>query len=358
MKTWNGGTTIGIINSNTEMIGYYPCSSEGISSGNQTYGISTTYTNGEALPAFAQANGAVFDQNADSKEYYMVGVMKYHGDPNQNNTLPVFFLMTGNDGIDGLLALPYFTKFGNTPASTTNWETLMLQLYQAGMWCWTEGGSPIIGNGVKPKINLPFWMDECWDGSNIVNFIDVANTALNISVTNAQAVSNFDAPWIGTFNYNSQAYIEVADDMNIADAVTIEYVGLKNGTGNRYICDARNDGGQWFLTDYSGYNWNWANKLQWNGNNPNIRHHCLATADAGQNVSRLYIGDQNGWGNVANGTANQSLCTIGADFNIGTRYTVSSTWNDEMSMFRVWDFALNDIQAEICWLHSKMSVSY
>jgi len=289
----------------------------------------------------------------------MVGIMKYHGDPNLNNSDPVFFLITANSQLKQLLLLPYFTKYGNTPQSTTDFSTVMLQLYQAGMWCWNEGGWPVISDdGTKPKINLPFWMDECWNGTNLVNYVDANNTVGTITVGGANSPGRFNNPWIGTFDYDSTATITFVTDLAISEQLTIEYAGLKNGTGNRYICDGRNDGGQWFLTDYAGYNWNWANQLQWNGNDPTIRHHCVATADASQNISRLYIGDTNGYGQVATGTANTSLTTVGADFTIGTRFTLNSTWNDQMSFFRVWDITVSDIQAEILYLHSKASISY
>ncbi len=366
MKHWDGGNSFGYIGQYTNMVGYYACAGDFTN----YWGLETTYagTNG-AQPAFTNQKGAIAQGSSDSKKCWVVGTVKNHGDPNIASTNPVFFkineMCTAN-GVKELLELPLFKKFGEIPDSTTDWNTLALQLYQEGMWFWTENGAPPIkapAGQYFPIINLPFWMTECWDGSQL-NSVTNGNTLdNNYLVNNALAPSNFLSPWAGTFNFNGQANITYQSDPAITGEVTIEYAGLKNGTGNKYICDARSDGGQWFLTNYSGYDWNWAGQLIYNATtgDPAVtdRHHCIATAGSSGNVSRLYLGGGNGWqGNVATGTANASLCTIGNSLKIGTRYTYGSTWNDMMMFFRVWDFVFDDTMAEMSWYHSKMTVAY
>ena len=364
MKYWDNGNSWGLINQYTNMPGYYACAGD-----NSTYwGISTTYTTYPS-PGFNTHEATIAQGSSDAKMCWVVGIVQHHGDPNLSSNDPCFFKIdeqcTAN-GVKELLELPLFKKFGETPASTTDWNTLALQLYQEGMWFWTENGAPPIkapAGQFLPIINLPFWMTECWDGGQLSSVTSGNSLDNNYSVNNALSPNNFSGPWAGTFNFNSSANITYNSDPAITGEVTIEYAGLKNGTGNRYICDARSDGGQWFLTNYNGYDWNWANQLQHNAGvgdpDPNDRHHCIATAASSGNVSRLYLGGGNGWqGNVASGTANASLCTIGNSLKIGTRYTYGSTWNDMMMFFRVWDFVFDDTMAEMSWYHSKNTIAY
>lgn len=365
MKHWLGGNSFGYIQQYTNMHGYYACAGNTV----DYWGLETTYAGQYgSQPAFVNQKGAIADEDSDAKQAWVVGIVKHHGDPNISTTDPCFFkinqICTSN-GVKELLELPIFKKFGITPVSTTDWNLLALQCYQEGMWFWTENGAPPIvssSGAFQPVINLPFWMTECWDGSQLSSVTNGNTVDSNYLVQNANNTNNFLNPWAATFNFNSTANITYQADPAITGEVTIEYAGLRNGTSLRYICDARNDNGQWFLTKYGGYDWNWAGQLIYNAatdnTDPNDRHHCIATANSSQNISRLYIGGGNGFGQVATGTANASLCTIGNNFTIGTRFTYSGTWNDMMMFFRVWDFTFDATMAEMSYYHSKNTVAY
>ena len=363
MKHWDGGNSWGLLNQYNNMTGYYACAGTTV----YYWGLETKYSENPLTPGFSVHKGAIEQEASDSKNCWVVGIVKYHGDPTSSSDDPCFFKINQictAAGVKELLELPIFKEYGTTPISTTDWNALALQLYQAGMWFWTENGAPPIkapAGQFLPVINLPFWMTECWDGSQLASVTSGNTINTNYTVNSANVPNNFSSPWAGAFNFNSTANITYTDDPAITGEVTIEYAGLKTGTSLRYICDARNDGGQWFLTNYSGYDWNWAGQLTHNstgGVDPDERHHCIATAASAGNVSRLYLGGANGFGQAATGTANASLCTIGDNFTIGTRYTYSGTWNNMMMFFRVWDFVFDDTMAEMSWYHSKNTVAY
>ncbi len=266
---------------------------------------------------------------------------------------------------DWLLSLPYFTNpaLNNTPNSTTDWNTIVLQLYQAGGWFWTEGGWPPIKGpdtqsiDLRPIFNYEFHMDECWDGTTLTSYVDSHNQSANtIDGTAPSATAAYTSfPWDATFDFNNAAGIKNTSDPGHSGEVTYEYVGNTNNTSTtQYLCDGRNDGGAWMLMNYQGWRWNWNNNLQYNGSQNSAKHHGVITGHAGNNTSKLYYGSGVGWsGEVASGTCSTSMTTVGDNFTIGMRYTNSNKWRDQMSMFRVWGFYFDDTMAEIAWYHNK-----
>ena len=115
--------------------------------------------------------------------------------------------------VDWLLSLPYFTTLGNTPVggSAPKWNDLVLQLYQAGGWFWTEGGWPPIKGpstesiDIRPIYNYEFHMDECWDGTNLQSYVDSSNQSPStVSGTAPSVTGSYTLfPWDATFDFNS-----------------------------------------------------------------------------------------------------------------------------------------------------------
>jgi len=266
--------------------------------------------------------------------------------------------------VDWLLSLPYFTTLGNTPASTTDWNEIVLQLYRAGGWFWTEGGwPPIKGPGtesidLRPVHNYEFHMDECWDGTTLTSYVDSHNESANTITGTApsETAAYTSWPWDATFNFNNAAGITNTSDPAITGQLTYEYIGNTNNvTDDQYLCDGRNDGGTWNFMGYQGFRWNWSGQLQYNGSDSSVRHHGVMTGNSSTNTSKLYYGSGYGYtaGPVASGTCSTAMTTLGDNFTIGMRYTTSSKWRGQMSMFRVWGFEFDDDMAEIAWLHNQ-----
>lgn len=114
-----------------------------------------------------------------------------------------------------------------------------------------------------------------------------------------------------------------------------------NGSGTDYFTDARNNGGTWFLSNYSGENINYTNDLRYNFDssyNPNSPDfinqwfHMAVTSDS--NGSLLFL---NGYEISTHPKYRNSYVStssldeaLGRNFRIGTRYTTSGQWNGLM----------------------------
>ncbi len=308
----------------------------------------------------------------DIESWIVVGVSTIHGSPNASSPyMPIFFgefsdFFDDTVFIETLLSLPYFKPvnqggFGNTPTSTTDRDQLVLQIYGAGMWILRDGMLPPIN--VDCQLNYQFDFADSWDGGIDVNDWRGTNTSLAPGVIGGTNLGwqNWTSPWCGVLDFNGNAYIQVQSDLGSQSARSFEWIGQRTGTGTRYIHDARNGSGQWLLTEYQGYQFNWQNKLQVNiafpSNAPQQKHHGIVTADSSTNTSKMYYGSQLGYnGVVGTGTANTNLTNIGSDFVIGARFTLGSQWPGEMAMYRIWSRALTQAQAEICWYHEEYRV--
>lgn len=308
----------------------------------------------------------------DIESWVVVGVSTIHGSPNASSPyMPIFFgefsdFYDDAVFIETLLSLPYFKPvnqggFGNTPTSTTDRDTLVLQIYAAGMWILRDGMLPPIN--VDCQLNYQFDFADSWDGSIDVN--DWRGTNLNLSPGTIGGTNlgwqNWTGPWCGVLDFNAAAHIEVQNDLGSQSGRSFEWIGQRTGTGSRYIYDARNGSGRWLLTEYQGYQYNWNGQLLVNiafpNNAPQQKHHGIVTANSSTNVSTMYYGSQLGYnGIVGTGTANTNLTNIGSDLVIGARYTISGQWPGEMAMFRIWSRALSEAQANICWFHEESRV--
>ena len=205
-------------------------------------------------------------------------------------------------------------------------------------------------------------MDECWDGTTLTSYVDSHNQSAN--TINGTAPSETAAyttyPWDATFNFNQAAGIQNNSDPAITGEVTYEYIGnTNNTTDDQYLCDGRADGGAWNFMGYQGHRWNWYNNLTFSGEDSSVRHHVVMTGKSSINTSQLYYGSANGYsGNVASGTCSSLMCVVGNNFTVGMRYTFSSKWRGQMSMFRVWGFYFDDDMAEIAWLHNQARMGF
>lgn len=279
--------------------------------------------------------------------------------------------------MDWLLSLPYFTKFGNTPASTTDKNLVVLQLYNAGGWFWTPGGYPFMFDNnntddqLIPYFNFEAHMNECWNGTNVHSYYNSTDTqSLSLQggapsiypsayTNNLGNTGGIQIPYDATFGFMGSSGIENPHNIGASGEVSIEYVGQAGTGGTQYLFDARGAATNlgWFIINYQSQKWVWFNKCIWNpsSNNqkPDLKHIMIATANSSTNTSKFYHGNAFGYdGNVATGTANANMCNVGSDVTIGMRYTYSGKWDEKMSAFRVWGTELDATQAEICYAHN------
>lgn len=152
----------------------------------------------------------------------------------------------------------------------------------------------------------------------------------------------------GVFDFAGGKGINVDGDLGNHTTSSMS-MWLYRAPGNtQYVTDARNDSGSWFLSNYTSYNLNWHNTLQYNFEDPynasapefiNKWVHMTVTSDS--TGSKIYI---NGVEKTATGTASADE-DFGINFRIGTRYTTSSEWTGKMGSIYLYNKALSASEA-------------
>ena len=152
----------------------------------------------------------------------------------------------------------------------------------------------------------------------------------------------------GRLYFSGTKGLNIAGNMGSHTQGTHEVCLYRTDTGasSRYIADARNGGGSWWLTNYLSYNINIHSRLQ--VNDPSTYQHasslwgrwiCLAiTSDS--SGSKLYVNGEEITGDrVINSTA--AIMNLGVNFRIGTRFTFSGGWQGYMSVYRIYNRVLS-----------------
>ena len=144
----------------------------------------------------------------------------------------------------------------------------------------------------------------------------------------------------GVFDFVGGKGMNVEEDLGSHSTLALEMWYYKNSASTQYFTDARNNGGQWFLSNYVSRNINYTSSLTYNfdtsysASNPafiNRWQHMVVTSDAGG--SKLYI----------DGTERTPIVSasidedIGKNFRIGTRYTTSTEWTGKMGPIRIYN---------------------
>jgi hypothetical protein len=149
----------------------------------------------------------------------------------------------------------------------------------------------------------------------------------------------------GVFDFAGGKGMNVEEDLGAHSQFSIEIWYYKNGSATtQYFTDARNNGGQWFLSNYSNYNINYQGAAYYNFDTTynvsntdfiNRWQHMIFTSDI--SGSNLYIdGTQRAL--VADNSVTENL---GVNFRIGTRYTTSSQWTGYMGPIRIYNRTLS-----------------
>jgi hypothetical protein len=152
----------------------------------------------------------------------------------------------------------------------------------------------------------------------------------------------------GVFDFAGGKGINVDGDLGSTSSSSISMWLYKAPGSTQYITDGRNDGGQWFLTNYGSFNINWHGTLRYNFEDPynasapefiNKWLHMTVTSDS--TGSKIYI---NGVYTAATGESSADE-DFGINYRIGTRYTVSSEWTGKMGSIYFYNKALNATEA-------------
>lgn len=148
----------------------------------------------------------------------------------------------------------------------------------------------------------------------------------------------------GVFDFAGGKGMNVEEDLGPHTSFSLDIWYYKNSSLVQYFTDARNDGGQWFLSNYDSYNITYTNAATYNFNtsynasNPdfiNRWQHLTIVSDA--SGSRLFI-DSSFVNPLSNSSLNE---TLGKNFRIGTRYTTSAQWTGYMGAIKAYNRALS-----------------
>jgi len=160
----------------------------------------------------------------------------------------------------------------------------------------------------------------------------------------------------GVFDFNGGRGINIDGNLGSTTASSISMWLYKNGHGTHYVTDGRNNGGSWFFSNYTGYNLNWHDSLQYNFETPynsyspdfiNKWVHVAVTSNSSK--SDIYI---NGVAKTATGTASADE-DFGINYRIGTRYTISGQWTGYMGPIYFYNKKLNAAEVAQNFLAQK-----
>jgi len=160
----------------------------------------------------------------------------------------------------------------------------------------------------------------------------------------------------GIFDFVGSKGINIDGDLGSTTASTISMWFYKNSSNTQYFTDGRNNGGTWFLSNYTEDNINWNEKLTYDFEDPynasasdflNQWIHMVACSDG--DGSKLYL---NGI-EVSTSTSTSADEDFGINYRIGTRYTTSTEWSGYMGPIYFYNKKLNAAEAAQNFLAQK-----
>jgi len=151
----------------------------------------------------------------------------------------------------------------------------------------------------------------------------------------------------GVFDFAGGRGINIDGDLGTATASSICMWIYKNSSNTQYFTDGRNNGGDWFLSNYQSHNITWENRLKYNfsgtynGSDPSFLNqwiHMVVCSDG--DGSKLYL---NGYEvtPISSASADEDF---GINYRIGTRYTTSTEWTGYMGPIFFYNKKLNSAE--------------
>ena len=170
------------------------------------------------------------------------------------------------------------SRFGTDGIVTSN---LILHLDPGDLNCWTPGDTTCV---------------------NLVSQGLVQGASGNPgSGTNTPDPSNFPAYNSingGVFDFEGGRGMNVDEELGQSTTRTLRMWVYKNNSATQYFSDARNNGGQWFLANYTSNNITYTNQLIYDFNNPYdanspefLNQWLCLTVTSDNNGSNLWIND-------------------------------------------------------------------
>ena len=158
----------------------------------------------------------------------------------------------------------------------------------------------------------------------------------------------------GIFDFEGGKGMNFEENLGTRTELTFSIWFLRKGGGTLYFSDARNNGGQWFLSNYQnrnitythnlGYNFNGTSTSDYISTGPNFDNIWYnMTLISNNTESKLYLNGSEVSGYVNNNPINR---TFGKNFRIGTRFTTSGQWNGYMGTIIAWNKVLTPLEIQ------------
>lgn len=137
----------------------------------------------------------------------------------------------------------------------------------------------------------------------------------------------------GVFDFAGGKGMNCEENLGFRTETTLIMWFYKNSGNTQYFSDARNNGGQWFLSNYTSDNINYTEQMTYNydgvynASNSNFLNkwtHMVVTSTG--SGSKLYLNGEL----ISTGIRNSIDEDFGVNFRIGTRYTTSAPWTGYM----------------------------
>ena len=137
----------------------------------------------------------------------------------------------------------------------------------------------------------------------------------------------------GVFDFVGGKGINIDGNLGNTTASSISMWFYKNSSNTHYITDGRNNGGDWFLSNYQSENINWDSNLTYNFEDP---YNASASGFLNQWIHMVACSDGDGSKLYLNGIEVSTIDStspdedFGINYRIGTRYTTSNQWTGYM----------------------------
>ena len=155
----------------------------------------------------------------------------------------------------------------------------------------------------------------------------------------------YNSAWGGVFDFTGGRGMNCDEDLGAHTQFSLSMWFNAADTTLDYFVDGRNDGGQWFIKNYTtNQNYEYHQQLSYNYGSPHAASdfpinqwvYMVVVSDATE--SRLYLNGSEVTGYTAQASVDEDL---GVNFRIGTRYTTSSQWVGYMNQINIYDRVLS-----------------
>ena len=153
----------------------------------------------------------------------------------------------------------------------------------------------------------------------------------------------YSSSYGGVFNFSGGKGMNCDENLGLRTTTSLCMWVYKNSSETQYFTDARNNGGQWFLSNYTEYNITYTNILVYNyggtynaSNSDFLNKWIFVVVTSDNTGSNLYLDSEL----IVGGSPSVDE-DFGINFRIGTRYTTSGAWTGYMGPIYAYDRVLD-----------------